>query len=182
MDLLDFTDCALYFEAELSPEVEQLMHRAAECYGEPEAELALLRAFLHAPDSLTVLVGLYRYYFYQHRLAEALDVAYRAMRLASARLGISDDWRRLDEHGLAVAAAQSFGLLRFYLLALKAAGVVLLRLGGFFRRHIGGVAAQVVVKALQDVQAVHLHHRRGVGHAEVIQKILGAGEFVQCFQ
>ena len=36
------------------------MHRAAECYGEPEAELALLRAFLHAPDSLTVLVGLYR--------------------------------------------------------------------------------------------------------------------------
>jgi hypothetical protein len=48
--LLDFTDCALYFEAELSPEVEQLMHRAAECYGEPEAELALLRAFLHAPE------------------------------------------------------------------------------------------------------------------------------------
>jgi hypothetical protein len=30
MDLLDFTDCALYFEAELSPEVEQLMHRWAE--------------------------------------------------------------------------------------------------------------------------------------------------------
>lgn len=51
MDLLDFTDCALYFEAELSPEVEQLMHRAAECYGEPEAELALLRAFLHAPQT-----------------------------------------------------------------------------------------------------------------------------------
>lgn len=158
MDLLDFTDCALYFEAELSPEVEQLMHRAAECYGEPEAELALQDAFVQAPDSLTVLVGLYRYYFYQHRLAEALDVAYRAMRLASARLGISDDWRRLDEHGLAVAAAQSFGLLRFYLLALKAAGVVLLRLGDIdnARDHLSKLAAldqrdQLGASALLDI-------------------------------
>jgi tetratricopeptide (TPR) repeat protein len=105
-----------------------------------------------------VLVGLYRYYFYQHRLAEALDVAYRAMRLASARLGISDDWRRLDEHGLAVAAAQSFGLLRFYLLALKAAGVVLLRLGDIdnARDHLSKLAAldqrdQLGASALLDI-------------------------------
>ena len=96
--------------------------------------------------------------FYQHRLAEALDVAYRAMRLASARLGISDDWRRLDEHGLAVAAAQSFGLLRFYLLALKAAGVVLLRLGDIdnARDHLSKLAAldqrdQLGASALLDI-------------------------------
>ncbi|AQR65693.1 hypothetical protein BXU06_12010 [Aquaspirillum sp. LM1] len=129
MDLLDFTDCSLYFETALPPEVEQLMNRAAECYGQPEAELALLRAFLLAPDNLTVLVGLYRYYFYQHRLNDALEVANRAMSLAGQRLGIAGDWQRLDEHSLAVAAAQSFGLLRFYLLAIKAASVVLLRLG-----------------------------------------------------
>ena len=39
------------------------------------------------------------------------------------------DWRQLDETRLGSAAANSFGLLRFYLLALKAASVVLLRLG-----------------------------------------------------
>jgi hypothetical protein len=39
------------------------------------------------------------------------------------------DWRLLDETRLGSAAANSFGLLRFYLLALKAASVVLLRLG-----------------------------------------------------
>lgn len=129
MDLLDFSDCKLYFEDPLPLAAERLIAQASSEYGEDTAELALLRAHLMAPDNLTVLVGLYRYYFYQHRLDDALMVAERAMQLSGRLLGLPADWRTLDETRLGSAAANSFGMLRFYLLALKAASVVLLRLG-----------------------------------------------------
>lgn len=129
MDLLDFSDCKLYFEEPLPAEAERLIAQAASEYGEATAEMALLRAHLLAPENLTVLVGLYRYYFYQHRLEDALIVAERAMQLSGRHLGLPPDWNQLDETRLGSAAANSFGLLRFYLLALKAASVVLLRLG-----------------------------------------------------
>lgn len=129
MDLLDFSDCKLYFEEPLPAEAERLIAQAASEYGEASAEMALLRAHLLAPENLTVLVGLYRYYFYQHRLEDALVVAERAMQLSGRHLGLPPDWNQLDETRLGSAAANSFGLLRFYLLALKAASVVLLRLG-----------------------------------------------------
>lgn len=129
MDLLDFSDCKLYFEEPLPAEAERLIAQAASEYGEATAEMALLRAHLLAPENLTVLVGLYRYYFYQHRLEDALVVAERAMQLSGRHLGLPPDWNQLDETRLGSAAANSFGLLRFYLLALKAASVVLLRLG-----------------------------------------------------
>ena len=129
MDLLDFSDCKLYFEDALPAEAERLIARAAQDYGDPTAELALLRAHLLAPEHLTVLVSLYRYYFYQHRLDEVLVVAEHAKRISARHLGIPNDWRQIDEAQLGSAAATSFGLLRFYLLALKAESVVLLRLG-----------------------------------------------------
>ncbi len=129
MDLLDFSDCQLYFEEPMPVAAERLITQAASEYGQESAELALLRAHLLSPDNLTILVGLYRYYFFQHRLEEALMVAERAMQLSGHRLELPADWRRLDEIRLGVAAANSFGMLRFYLLALKAASVVLLRLG-----------------------------------------------------
>ncbi|MCA1937129.1 hypothetical protein [uncultured Azonexus sp.] len=129
MDLLDFSDCKLYFEDPLPAEAEALIARAAAEYGDPDAEMSLLRANLLAPDNLTVLVGLYRYYFYQHRLEDALQVAERVMQLSARHLGLPDDWQKIGDSHLGSAAASSFGLLRFYLLALKASAVVLLRLG-----------------------------------------------------
>ena len=80
------------------------------------------------------------------------------MRLASAPGHIG----RLAAAGRArpgvVAAAQSFGLLRLYLLALKAAGVVLLRLGDLdnARDHLSKLAAldqrdQLGASALLDI-------------------------------
>ncbi len=129
MDLLDFSDCKLYFEDALPAEAERLIAQAAADYGNPVAELSLLRAHLLAPEHLTVLVSLYRYYFYQHRLDEVLIVAEHAKRISARHLGIPNDWRQIDETQLGSAAATSFGLLRFYLLALKAESIVLLRLG-----------------------------------------------------
>lgn len=131
MDLHDFTDCELYFEQPLSHEISGLIDAAALHYGEPEAESFLLRAYFLAPENLTVLVGLYRYYFYQHRLDDALIVAERALAVAATQLRLNTDWRYMTHAHLGDAAQRSFGLLRFYLIALKAASVVLLRLGRF---------------------------------------------------
>src|SRR5512135_2233405 len=39
---------------------------------------------------------------------------------------------------------------------------------------------QIVVEALQDVQAVHLHHRRLELDAEIVQEILGGSQFFHC--
>ena len=103
MDLLDFSECKLYFEEDLPPEAEALLAQAAQEYGQPDAEIALLRANLMVPDNLTVLVGLYRFYFYQHRLEEALRVAERAMYLSGRQLSLPD-WESLDESSLAIAA------------------------------------------------------------------------------
>lgn len=145
MDLLDFSDCKLYFEDPLPAEAEALIARASTEYGSAEAELSLLKAHLLAPENLTVLVGLYRYYFYQHRLDDALVVAERAMQLSGRPLGLPSDWAQIDETRLASAAAESFGLLRFYLLALKAASVVLLRLG-----QVGASRARLIKLAALD--------------------------------
>lgn len=147
MDLLDFSDCKLYFEEPLPPEVERLIAQAAHEYGDASAETALLRARRLAPENLSVLVGLYRYYFYQHRMEDALQVAECAMQLSGRHLGLPADWSLLNEGWLGAAAAISFGLLRFYLLALKAASVVMLRLG-----HIADSRARLMKLAALDAR------------------------------
>lgn len=130
MDLLDFEGQDLYFDEPLADEVEGLIKQAADEYGNMEAELLLLRAFLFAPEHLVVLVALYRYYYYQHRYDEALAVADRAMAVSGDRLRFSGEWQRLSLNDMGRGVIQSMGLLRFYLLTLKAAGYLKLRLGG----------------------------------------------------
>lgn len=129
MDLLDFDQAALYFDEPVDSEVEQLITQAGRAYGEPEAEALLHRAYFLAPESLLVLVALYRYYFYQHRLETALLVADRALAIVGRRLGFPAHWQRLHPEFLGQAVLKSMGLLRFYLHVLKAAGYINLRLG-----------------------------------------------------
>jgi len=128
MDLLKELDGAgCYFEEQLPVEVTQLLDAAAENYGRDSAELLLLRAFLLQPESLTVLVALYRYYFYQHRLQESLDVAERAMTVSAARLGLEKSWQLLEPSDVAKLGSE-MTMLRFYLFALKGAGYLNMRL------------------------------------------------------
>ena len=73
MDLLDFNGEAMYFDEPVTPRVEALLAQAAEHYGAgPEdtgAELCLLRAYFLEPEHLTVLVALYRYFYYRRQYA-----------------------------------------------------------------------------------------------------------------
>lgn len=149
IDLLDFTGEDMYFDRQLSPEVEALIETAAEHYGvgirEPDqlddddeapttgdavdvAEFALLRAYLLAPEHLTVLVALYRFFYYRKRLPEALLIAERAVAVASRELGLPEDWRAITGEQLGAAILQSMALTRFLLLALKGSAYLLLRM------------------------------------------------------
>ena len=128
VDLLELDGEALYFDEPCPAEVESLIAEAAQRYG-PEAEPVLLRAYFLAPTQLSVLVALYRYYFYQHRLEDALVVAERALDVTAGRLHLVDGWRGIGPVSRGEAVMRSIGLLRFHLLALKGSAVILLRLG-----------------------------------------------------
>ncbi len=128
-DFLDFEVDDMYFDTPLPEMAEQLIDEAAELYGEEKAELLLLRAHLLAPEHLSTMVALYRYYYYQHRLADALTVVESAIRVSARELHLIDDWRKVTPLEVAAGAHKSVGLVRFYLLALKAAGFVMVRMG-----------------------------------------------------
>ena len=96
MDLLDFEAKDLYFEQEDTQEVQDLIKFAADLYNSGEAELPLLKAYLRAPESLNVLVALNRFYYYQHRLPEALLISEKALALIGADIAFPEDWRQLE--------------------------------------------------------------------------------------
>lgn len=129
MDLLDFDQTELYFDEPLALDVSRLLEKAADAYGSYEAESLLLRANLMAPQHLIVLVALYRYYFYQHRLEDALLVAESALAVVGQRLEFPDTWVYLREANVGAGVMRSMGLVRLYLMVLKAAGYINLRLG-----------------------------------------------------
>ncbi len=136
MDLMDFDQPTLYYDDPVAPEVERLLQDASAHYGEEMAEASLLRAYFLVPEQLVVLVALYRYYFYQHRLEDALLVADRAMAVAGRRLNLPGEWQNVHPDHLGHAVLRSMGLLRFYLMVLKAAGYINMRLN----RHQAGQA------------------------------------------
>ncbi|TCJ11706.1 hypothetical protein EZJ19_14930 [Parasulfuritortus cantonensis] len=129
MDLMDFDKAGLYFDEPVAAGVQDLIAEAGGVYGQAAAEALLHKAYFLAPESLVVLVALYRYYFYQHRLEDALLVGERALGIVGRRLGFPDEWSRLHPDFLGQAVLRSMGLLRFYMSVLKATGYINLRLG-----------------------------------------------------
>ncbi|MGR9108412.1 MAG: hypothetical protein ACU843_15950 [Gammaproteobacteria bacterium] len=129
IDLLDFEVDELYFDEALHQEAKECLERAAQSYGKESAETALLRAYFLEPEHPVVLVGLYRYFYYRHRLADALLVAERVLRIFAKRLNLPESWNDLDTNSVEHAVGSSMPGLRFYLLALKGAGYLQLRLG-----------------------------------------------------
>jgi tetratricopeptide (TPR) repeat protein len=129
MDLLHFEGEPMYFDEPLNPEVERLLAHAAEHYGDSIAEHSLLRAYFLAPQHLSVLVALYRYFYFRQRYREALVTADRAIANVTTRLNLPARWQDLSESHLGGAVLSSMSLTRFLLLALKGAGYLSLRLG-----------------------------------------------------
>ena len=131
MDMLDFETDKLYFDQPIADEAQQNINRAADNYSKDDAESPLMRAYFLEPEHPLVLVALYRYFYYQHRLKDALLVAERVLLLFADKLALPGNWQELKEKHLHTQATASMELLRFYLLALKGAGYLELRLGEF---------------------------------------------------
>lgn len=128
MDLLEFDAKDLYFEREDSPEVQSLIKVASELYGSGEAELPLLQAYLRAPQSLNVLVALNRFYYYQHRLSEALMISEKALHLIRQEIDFPNDWQLLERTHISDAPKESLTRIRLYLFTLKSIGFLNMRL------------------------------------------------------
>ena len=81
-----------------------------------------------APGHVAVLIGLYRFYFYKGRLAEALGIARLCLDKAGRDNRLAADWRHVSK------SDANFGvydqpLPRFYLFTLKGYAYLNMRLG-----------------------------------------------------
>jgi tetratricopeptide (TPR) repeat protein len=128
MDLLEFEAGDLYFEQPDSLEVQDLIRAASELYGSGEAELPLLQAYLRAPESLNVLVALNCFYYYQHRLTEALMISEKALNLIRQNIDFPNDWQQLERSHISNAPKESLTRIRLYLFTLKSIGFLNMRL------------------------------------------------------
>lgn len=111
----------------LPPEAEALIARAGRVRNRVhEAQALLDEAHALAPAHPATLIALYRFHFYGNRLAEAREVAVRAIACAATALGIPVNWRQVaaDERFRALQA-----LPRFWLFSLKGYAYLSVRLG-----------------------------------------------------
>ncbi|MDD5276274.1 MAG: hypothetical protein PHR16_09350 [Methylovulum sp.] len=129
MDLLDFEAQGLYFEETDVAGVQELLALASENYATGEAELPLLQAYFKAPNSLNVLVALNRFYYYQHRLDDALAATLKALAVIRPLVDFPDDWRELQIDHLQNTPTALLTQVRLYLFTLKAIGFLHMRLG-----------------------------------------------------
>lgn len=128
MDLLDFEAQGLYFEQPEVAGVEQLIATAAEKYAGGDAELSLLQAYFIAPESLNVLIALNRFYYYQHRLEEALAATTKALVVIGPSISFPEHWQDLQPGHITDAPADLLTKIRMYLFTLKAVGFLNMRL------------------------------------------------------
>ena len=129
MDFLDFENHDLYFDEPLSADDEALLVKAANAYPEKETEEILLDLQQRLPSNLTIIVALYRFYYYQHRYHEALSISDAALQASASMMGLQAGWETLTENHLGTGVLVSMGLIRFYMLGLKASAYLLLRVG-----------------------------------------------------
>lgn len=160
MDLHDFKDHTMYFDETLPEMVTQNLELAAEYYGDQKAEHYLLKAYVAEPESLTVLVGLYRYYFYGHKLDDALTVAIRVLAICAKKMDFSRNWEQMNMDYLACGVlSHSMGMVRFYLSTLKCAGYINVRLGNY----------DIGIAMMEKVLELDSHDR--LGTADLIKTI-----------
>lgn len=113
----------------LPPQAESHLKLAGLFYHRDDVAERHLRAAQEiAPDHAAVLIGLYRYYFYKGRQAEALEVAQVCLAKAARDNGLSADWRLVRAGDAKFSEIRAI-LPRFYLFTLKAYAYLQMRLG-----------------------------------------------------
>jgi tetratricopeptide (TPR) repeat protein len=127
------TEAAVLAEALLGgglpPEAEFHLWEAGLSYHlDDVAEHHLREAQALAPDHAAVLIGLYRFYFYKGRLADALTIAKSCLAKAARENRLATDWRQVAAEDAAFGHYENM-LPRFYLFTLKGYAYLQMRLG-----------------------------------------------------
>jgi tetratricopeptide (TPR) repeat protein len=113
----------------LPPEAEFHLWEAGLSYHLDEvAERHLHEAQALAPGHAAVLIGLYRFYFYKGRLADALAVANLCLDKAARENRLAADWRDVAAGDAEFSRYENI-LPRFYLFSLKGYAYLQMRLG-----------------------------------------------------
>ncbi len=119
----------------LPPEAEEHLWQAGLSYHRDDVdERHLQEAQALAPGHAAVLIGLYRFYFYKGRLAEALEVARVCLDKAARDNNLSSNWRDVTAED-AVFGQYEDMLPRFYLFTLKGYAYLQMRLGNLAEGH-----------------------------------------------
>lgn len=125
------------------PAIRDILAGALQARSAPvQAESAVLAALAAAPDGVEARLAAYRFYFYNHRLAEALPHAAAIVVAMARRLNVATDWRLVGPDDAPFAALDEAPSL--YLQALLAWGYAGLRIGA----QADGIAALEKVVAL----------------------------------
>jgi hypothetical protein len=114
-----------WYDAE--PEVKQLLLLASE--NREDATLSenyVRKALFKAGDNLDVLIGAYRFFFYQHQPIVALAIARQVLQLIAARENWPAEWSQLKP---ILQARQQDANIRLYLNAYAAISLVVAQLG-----------------------------------------------------
>lgn len=125
------------------------------------AERAVMKALALAPDDVETRLAAYRFYFYNHRLAEALPHAADLVEQMARRLNVATDWRLVRPGDAAFTGFEEAPSL--YLQALLAWGYGSVRLGH----------TEEGCRALEKVAELDLHDRFG---ARRLLSVIAAGE------
>jgi len=128
MGAQDFPAAAILGEG-LPEEAGRLLHAAAMAYDDDEVALNhLMEARLLAPTHPATLIGLYRFYFYKGRLAEALAIAQTCLTRAAIDYSLPLDWRNVAASDAAFGDYDAVGP-RFFMFCLKGYAYLSMRLG-----------------------------------------------------
>lgn len=120
----------------LPPEAEHHLWEAGLSYHlDDVAEGHLHQAQVLAPGHAAVLIGLYRFYFYKGRLAEALEVAKCCLEKATHENGLASDWRDIGPADAEFSRYEE-PLPRFLMFTLKGYAYLQMRLGNLDEGHV----------------------------------------------
>jgi len=126
----DFPASAVLGEG-LPEEAERHLIAAAMSYDRDDVALKhLMEARLLAPTHPATLIGLYRFYFYKGRLAEALSIAEACLTRAAIDNSLPLDWRQVRAEDAAFGDFDAVAP-RFFMFSLKGYAYLSMRLGSF---------------------------------------------------
>ena len=117
-----------YYGGDLPAAAERALHAVGQdWHDEAAAERHIRAALALAPDHLAVQIAAYKFFFYRHRLAEALPYAEACLAETLRRNDLPADWREVRADQAAFASLEPEP--RMFLFSLVAYGYVLARLG-----------------------------------------------------